>query len=96
MNGDIKVGSTVQYNGTGTVGKVKRIDQRDHETWALVDTTDLWYSADVLEVLGAEVEKKEWSRTLTLEELKRAEERTLDRISRVQEILEVELCECGG
>jgi hypothetical protein len=96
MSGSIAAGDTVQYSGTGTIGKVKRFDQRDDETWALVDSSDLWYKVDTLEVLEGEVEAKEWDRKLTLDELKRTTERNIDRISRVQEILEVELCESGG
>ncbi|HIE30793.1 MAG TPA: DUF2098 domain-containing protein [Methanosarcinales archaeon] len=96
MSESIAAGDTVQYKGTGTIGKVKRFDQRDHETWALVDSSDLWYKVDTLEVLEGEVEAKEWDRKLTLDELKHANERSIDKIGRVQEILEVELCECGG
>lgn len=96
-NGDgITVGSTVRYAGTGTVGKVKRIEERDHETWARVDSTGLWYKASTLEVLGEEFEQKEWDKELTLEELKRVEARKLDSIDHVQQILEAELCESGG
>ncbi len=97
INGDgIAVGDTVRYAGTGSVGKVKRIDERDHELWARVDSTGLWYKASALEVLGEEFEKKEWGKELTLEELKRMEARKMDSISNVQQILEAELCESGG
>ena len=96
MSESIAAGDTVQYSGTGTIGKVKRFNQQDHETWALVDSSDLWYKTDTLKVLEGEVETKEWNKTLTLDELKQATERNVDRISRVQEILEVELCESGG
>jgi hypothetical protein len=96
-NGDgIAVGSTVRYTGTGSVGKVKRIQERDHELWARVDSTGLWYKASALEVLGEEFEQKEWDKELTLAELKRVEERKLDSIGNVQQILEAELCESGG
>ena len=96
-NGDgVTVGVTVRYAGTGSVGKVKRIQERDHELWARVDGTGLWYKASALEVLGEESEQKEWDKKLTLEELKRVEERKMDSISNVQQILEMELCETGG
>ncbi|MCD6206999.1 MAG: DUF2098 family protein [Methanosarcinales archaeon] len=94
--GNIAVGNTVRYTGTGSIGKVKRLDERDHETWARVDGTGLWYKASSLEVLGEEVKRKEWDKELTLDELKRMEEHKLDRIGHVQEILEAELCESGG
>ena len=96
-NGDgITVGSTVRYTGTGSVGKVKRIQERNHELWARVDSTGLWYKASTLEVLGEEFKQKEWGKELTLEELKRVEARKLDSIDNVQQILEAELCESGG
>nr|QNO46985.1 hypothetical protein CLAIAILK_00047 [Methanosarcinales archaeon ANME-2c ERB4] len=96
-NGDgITVGSTVRYAGTGSVGKVKRIQERDHELWARVDSTGLWYKASALEVLGEEFEQKEWDKELTLDELKRVEARKMDSINNVQQILEAELCESGG
>ncbi|NOQ28678.1 MAG: DUF2098 domain-containing protein [Methanosarcinales archaeon] len=97
INGDgVAVGDTVRYAGTGSVGKVKRIDERDHELWARVDSTGLWYKASALEVLGEEFEQKEWDKELTLEELKRIEARKMDSIGNVQQILEAELCESGG
>ena len=97
INGDgIAVGNTVRYAGTGSVGKVKRIQERDHELWARVDSTGLWYKASTLEVLGEKFEQKEWDKELTLEELKRIEARKMDSISNVQQILEVELCATGG
>ena len=96
-NGDgITGGDTVRYAGTGSVGKVKRIQERDHELWVRVDSTGLWYKASTLEVLGEEFEHKEWDKELTLDELKRVEERKMDSIGNVQQILEAELCESGG
>jgi len=96
-NGDgITVGDTVRYAGTGSVGKVKRIQERDHELWVRVDSTGLWYKSSALEVLGEEFEHKEWDKELTLDELKRVEERKMDSIGNVQQILEAELCESGG
>ena len=97
MNGDIAVGSTVRYAGTGSVGEVNRLEERDHELWVHLDSTGLWYATATLEVLGLEFgvkgrgrtlspEKKEWGRKLSLEELKKMEERKIEDISRVQEI----------
>lgn len=73
MIGDIAVGSPVQYTGTGTIGEVKRIDQRDHERWICVDSTSLWYNAEILEVVRYMVERKGLKRELTLNDPKRAE-----------------------
>ncbi|MEA1894549.1 MAG: DUF2098 family protein [Euryarchaeota archaeon] len=97
MNGDISIGSTVRYSGTGSVGEVRRLEEMYHELWARLDSTDLWYATTALEVLGEEFEengcerkrslkKTEWSRKLTLEELKKVEERKREDIRHVQEI----------
>ena len=97
MNGDISIGSTVRYAGTGSVGEVKRLEERDHELWVRLDSTGLWYAVAALEVLGEAFEengwarkrslkKKEWDRKLTLEELKKVEERKKEDIRHVQEI----------
>ncbi|NOQ32793.1 MAG: DUF2098 domain-containing protein [Methanosarcinales archaeon] len=97
MNGDISIGSTVRYTGTGSVGEVKRLEERDHELWVRLDSTGLWYATAALEVLGEGFEgngwarkrslkKKEWDRKLTLEELKKVEERKKEDIRHVQEI----------
>ena len=97
MNGDISIGSTVRYTGTGSVGEVKRLEERDHELWVRLDSTGLWYDTAALEVLGEEFEengwarkrslkKTGWNRKLTLEELKKVEERKMEDIHHVQEI----------
>ena len=97
MNADISIGSTVRYSGTGSVGEVKRLEKRGHELWARLDCTGLWYATAALEVLRGEFEwngwarkrllkKTEWDRKLTVEELKKVEERKMEGIHQVQEI----------
>jgi hypothetical protein len=97
MNGDISIGSTVRYAGTGSVGEVKRLEERDHELWVRLDSTGLWYAVAALEVLGEAFEgsgwarkrslkKTGWNRKLTIEELKKVEERKKEDIHHVQEI----------
>ena len=97
MNGDISIGSTVQYSGTGSVGEVKRLEERGHEMWARLGSTGLWYATAALEALGEEFEetgwarkrslrKTEWDRKLTLEGLKKVEERKREDIRHLQEI----------
>ena len=49
----IKVGSIVRYIGTGTVGKVKDIKVEDGRTWALLDSSDLYYQIMYLENIEA-------------------------------------------
>ncbi|AEH60197.1 Protein of unknown function DUF2098 [Methanosalsum zhilinae DSM 4017] len=46
----IKVGSTVRYINTGTVGNITDIKQDSEGAWALLDDTDLYYRVDFLEV----------------------------------------------
>lgn len=97
MNGDISIGNTVRYSGTGSIGEVKRLEEIDHELWARLDSTGLWYAVAALEVLGEAFEesgwarkrslkKTEWDRKLKLEELKKVEERRMEGICHVQEI----------
>jgi len=64
MNGDIAVGSTVRYAGTGSVGEVNRLEERDQELWVHLDSTGLWYATAALEVLGGEFCVKGWGRKL--------------------------------
>jgi len=97
MNGDISIGNTVRYAGTGSVGEVNKMEERCHELWVRLDSTGLWYAAAAIEVLGDEFEemgwtrkrslkKTEWDRKLTLEALKKVEERKREDIHNVQEV----------
>jgi hypothetical protein len=97
MNGDISIGNTVRYSGTGSIGEVKRLEEIDHELWARLDSTGLWYAVAALEVLGEAFEesgwarkrslkKTEWDRKPKLEELKKVEERRMEGMRHVQEI----------
>ena len=51
-----------------------------------LDRTGLWYAKAALEVLGGGFEENGWNRKLTLEELKKVEERKMEDVHHVQEI----------
>lgn len=57
----IVVGSRVKYVGTGTIGVVKAISLADGRYWALLDSTNLYYDIDYLELLSETSEREEVS-----------------------------------
>jgi hypothetical protein len=48
----IQKGVHVRYIGTGSAGEAVNFKSDDNETWVLLDTTDLWYKSEFLEVIG--------------------------------------------
>lgn len=49
---NILKGSHVRYTGTGSAGEVLDIKSDDEGTWAKIDTTDLWYNGEFLELIN--------------------------------------------
>jgi hypothetical protein len=49
---NILKGSHVRYTGTGSAGEVLDIKSDDEGTWAKIDTTDLWYNSEFLELIN--------------------------------------------
>ena len=47
----ISVDDYVRYVDTGTVGKVIDIKSEDEIDWVKIDKTNLWYKADLVELL---------------------------------------------
>ncbi len=47
----ISVDDHVRYVDTGTVGKVIDIKSEDEIDWVKIDKTNLWYKADLVELL---------------------------------------------
>lgn len=47
----ISVDDHVRYVDTGTVGKVIDIKSEDEVDWVKIDKTNLWYKADLVELL---------------------------------------------
>lgn len=56
---EIKEGSLVRYNGTGSVGVVKVVKDEDDGLWALLDSTGLYYHTSTLEPIEKIPERKE-------------------------------------
>ncbi|MGB9200943.1 DUF2098 domain-containing protein [Methanobacterium sp.] len=48
----IQKGIHVRYTGTGSAGEAVDFKTDDQGTWVLLDTTDLWYKTNSLEVIG--------------------------------------------
>ncbi|WP_405290359.1 DUF2098 domain-containing protein [Methanobrevibacter sp.] len=55
---EITLDSHVRYVDTGTIGKVIDIKTTDGVDWVKIDKTDLWYRADLVEVLDNKDLKK--------------------------------------
>lgn len=58
---EIKVGDYVKYINTGTVGQIVEIMEDQDGIWAFLDTTELFYKIEFLE-LTDEIVKKEAKR----------------------------------
>ena len=48
---EISVDDFVRYVDTGTIGKVLEIKTEDEVDWVLIDKTNLWYKAKLVEIL---------------------------------------------
>jgi len=60
LNGTpIKIGTTVKYINSDTVGIVTDIKQDAEGVWALVDETDLYYKVEALVVSDVKIHRKE-------------------------------------
>ena len=46
----ISIGSNVRYINTDTIGEIIEIKTDDEGTWALLDTTQLYYRVDTLQI----------------------------------------------
>lgn len=55
----MKVGDLAKYRNTGSVGKIEDIMEEDGRTWALLDTTNLYYDVSSLDPAGPEEYRKE-------------------------------------
>jgi hypothetical protein len=55
---EITLDSHVRYVDTGTVGKVLDIKTTDGVDWVKIDKTDLWYRANLVELLDEKDLKK--------------------------------------
>lgn len=55
---EIPLESYVRYVDTGTIGKVIDMKTRDEVDWVLIDKTDMWYRAKLVELLDEKDIKK--------------------------------------
>ncbi|MCD1296183.1 DUF2098 domain-containing protein [Methanocella sp. CWC-04] len=98
LNGKpIKVGTTVRYITTRTVGKVIDIKKEEDKTWAQIDTTSLYYDPHYLEVTtqAKSAEEEEESVKIDYEELEQKIKAMEDALS-VKDIMTDSSCEGGG
>ncbi|NPE29658.1 DUF2098 domain-containing protein [Methanococcoides sp. SA1] len=65
----ISVGSNVRYINTDTIGVIEEIMTDEEGTWALLDTTQLYYRIDTLQITE-KVSTKGKEHVLTEEETK--------------------------
>jgi hypothetical protein len=53
-NREITVGAHVKYSGTHTRGKVLELRAFDKKTWVLIDSSNLYYDPNHLEIVSKE------------------------------------------
>ena len=88
----ISAGQYVLYEGTGTIGKVSDIKTIKNDIWAKIDTTDLWYKSNTLQVVDKSEEKL---RKTSKEDIK-------EKIKKMKKLVDEdvdmssELCDGGG
>lgn len=93
----ITVGVTVKYISTRTVGKVVDMKRENDRTWALLDTTHLFYDTRYLEVTAANatVEEDESTARVDMEEVEK-KIRSMEDALKVKDINMDTSCEGGG
>lgn len=88
----ITEGSYVIYEGTGTVGKVSDLKTVDEETWAKIDTTNLWYKSNTLHtVQKTDIESPKTSKKDLKEKIKKMKKVVGEDVD-----MSSELCDGGG
>ncbi len=94
---NILKGSHVRYTGTGSAGEVLDIKTDKEGTWAKIDTTDLWYNSQFLEI----IDQREYERIKRKNKhIKEKEEQVKKAVSLKKKLEDVdmssELCDGGG
>lgn len=98
----INKGNHVRYTGTGSTGEVTDLKSDDEGSWVLLDTTELWYKTDALEVIKEEDYLKIKNHTIFKSENQdKKEEEVKGKIQRSKTKFENvdmsnELCDGGG
>ena len=75
---EISIDDFVRYVDTGTMGQVTDIKTEDETDWVLIDKTDLWYKAELVEILDEKDIKVKFTpsgREVDIDELKEKAEK---------------------
>lgn len=99
-------GSHVRYTGTGSAGEVLDVKSDEEGTWAKIDTTDLWYNSEFLELINQREYERIKIRGRQIKETAEKEETTkaksdVEKAVKLKKKLEDvdmsnELCDGGG
>jgi hypothetical protein len=98
-------GFHVRYSGTGSTGEAVDLKSDDNGTWVLLDTTDLWYKSEFVEVIDEAEYKKIKDHTIFKTEEKEADSDEKEKIkgkikrskSNFDDVdMSNELCDGGG
>ena len=99
----IQKGFHVRYTGTGSAGEAVDFKTDDQGTWVLLDTTDLWYKTNSIEVIGETEYNKMKDHTIFKSEKvdDNSKENVRDKIKKSKSKFEDvdmsnELCDGGG
>ena len=93
---NIQIGSHVRYTGTGSAGGIINVRTDDEGTWAKMDTTELWYNSQFLEM----IDEHEYQRIQHKEKELTCKEKVKKEVSIKKKLEEIdmssELCDGGG
>ncbi|HEY0196358.1 MAG TPA: DUF2098 domain-containing protein [Methanobacterium sp.] len=104
---NILKGSHVRYTGTGSAGEVLDIKTDDEGSWAKIDTTNLWYNSEFLELINQreyeriELRGKQFKEKVDKEDRIQTKEDNIEKAAKLKKQLEdvdmsSELCDGGG
>ncbi len=93
---NILIGSHVRYTGTGSAGEILDVRTDEEGTWAKMDTTELWYNSQFIEV----IDENEYQRIKHKEKELSGKEKVKKEVSIKKKLEEIdmssELCDGGG
>ena len=93
---NILIGSHARYTGTGSAGEIIDIKTDEEGIWAKIDTTELWYNSQFLEV----IDENEYQRIKHKEKELSCKEKVKKDVSLKKKLEEIdmssELCDGGG
>lgn len=83
---EIKVGDYVKYINTGTIGEITELMEDEEGVWAFLDSTELYYKIDFLELTDEVVKKEAKRRDLEadIEEKIRLREEAVESLQNVE------------